>query len=128
MTAPKAHPKTRRCPECGEFFSPQGLGGHLRFSHGADLAESRELAAKAAEEEQDTSEASVTGEPIQHGPGGGFSLGLAAAVGLLAAAGAVASRLLAACPSCGHRFRVPPGGDGAVVRCPRCNQLVRLGQ
>lgn len=26
--------RTARCPECGEYFSPQGLSGHLRFTHG----------------------------------------------------------------------------------------------
>lgn len=25
--------RTALCPECGKFFSPQGLNGHLRFNH-----------------------------------------------------------------------------------------------
>jgi hypothetical protein len=26
--------RTAKCPMCGELFSPQGLNGHLRFTHG----------------------------------------------------------------------------------------------
>jgi hypothetical protein len=26
--------RTAKCPKCGELFSPQGLNGHLRFTHG----------------------------------------------------------------------------------------------
>ena len=25
--------RTAQCPDCGEYFSPQGLSGHLRFKH-----------------------------------------------------------------------------------------------
>jgi len=28
--------RSARCPECGQFFSPQGLNGHLRFHHGQE--------------------------------------------------------------------------------------------
>lgn len=34
---PRAERETRkrsaRCPECGKYFSPQGMNGHLRFTH-----------------------------------------------------------------------------------------------
>jgi hypothetical protein len=28
--------RSARCPECGQYFSPQGLNGHLRFHHGQE--------------------------------------------------------------------------------------------
>jgi len=47
---PPTRKKTAQCPECGEFFSPQGLKGHLRYQH--QLGGEAAVMAKAADEGQ----------------------------------------------------------------------------
>lgn len=36
------HAKSKQCPECGGFFSAQGLPGHRRHKHGVAKPESGE--------------------------------------------------------------------------------------
>jgi hypothetical protein len=39
--------RTAKCPECGEFFSPQGLHGHLKYTHGLRGEEMKQQQAAA---------------------------------------------------------------------------------
>lgn len=40
--------RTAQCPECGEFFSPQGLAGHMRFKHDLESDEAADVLARVS--------------------------------------------------------------------------------
>jgi CelD/BcsL family acetyltransferase involved in cellulose biosynthesis len=44
-----AREKTETCPECGGEFTPQGLAGHLRMSHGLDASDLSDIREKHKE-------------------------------------------------------------------------------
>lgn len=133
---PREREKTRECPECRQFFTVQGLSGHLRMQHKLSPEEAAEVLASFNDPPAPPPEDAidVAGSGKKKGAANTPSGFPAAAVVALAVVAAVVLASVAqrphviGCAACGARLDVSEalvsGGD--LVRCPECAAVIRL--
>lgn len=124
----KPRTKTRECPECGQFFSPQGLSGHLRMQHKLAREEAKQVLAAFADPGPSVIDA--IDDPAK--TPSGFPPATIAGIGILVAGVILASvvhrQTMVGCANCGTAMDVSAArAEGLeLVSCPTCHAVIGL--